>query len=358
MSIEVRYRGGLGNNLFQYAFGRLVAEKLGRELVCVEDASSALSRHAPTLADAPQHLMGRVIEHPQLRYTKLARPLWDEHGIDLDYLYRAGGEHRIILSGYFQRTEHYWPHRERIRRWYAPGHPGAANAPIPHVDSADVIVHIRRGDYFEAGSVVSMRYYETVLDTLRPRRVFVTGVGIDDAVRAALARFDPQWLELDPLSAMWTLARFNRIVGANSTFSWWGAFLSDASEIYFPRPVAGFWSRETARIALEVDDPRYHYLDGVETEEWRPYTPGWTTLEVREPASSESGGWIEIAAKGQSHRIRIDENLLPLCTWLSARSAPFGYVDVAHLLDGIDPRQLSGFARELMRVDALSVASA
>jgi len=35
MTVEVRFLGHLGNNLFQYALGRVLAEELGQALVCV-----------------------------------------------------------------------------------------------------------------------------------------------------------------------------------------------------------------------------------------------------------------------------------------------------------------------------------
>ncbi len=353
MSIEVRYRGRLGNNLFQYAFARLLAETLGRELVCVSPPGTALGECAAAFVDAPQHLTGHVIVAPHLRYTRKDRPLWDEHGVDLGSLQNRGAERRIVLDGLFQQSEYYLPARHRIRQWFAPR---SFEPPVPDIHPDDVIVHIRRGDYVLYRSAVRMDYYQHVLDAIQPRRVFVTGVGIDEDTHRALARYEPQWLDLNPLTAMWTLAAFHRIVGSNSSFSWWGAFLSHATEVYFPRPRSGFWSRETSRIALEIQDVSWHYVDAVEVEDFRPSYPRWRALELCEATPDNQTSTLRATSvDGQVSDIAIEPCLVPVCHWLAARSAPFDYEDVVHLVEGKPYAPFIKLLTELARVGVLSV---
>lgn len=83
MTVEVRYLGHFGNNLFEYALGRILAEELGLAMRCVpasdppgwsnvEKASGIVDRLSncyEQFADVPQTIAGRRVEAPQLRYV-------------------------------------------------------------------------------------------------------------------------------------------------------------------------------------------------------------------------------------------------------------------------------------------------
>lgn len=119
MTIEVRYLGHLGNNLFEYALGRILAEALGQALACIPPrdapAWSDVERRAgivdrlsscfSAFGDVPQSLPGLQCHGEQLRYVLGEKPGWNGHGLDLDYLLRHGAGKRIVLHGYFQRIE-------------------------------------------------------------------------------------------------------------------------------------------------------------------------------------------------------------------------------------------------------------
>ena len=202
MTVEVRYLGHLGNNLFQCALGRILAEELGSALVCrampdargwgvVEDMSGIVDRFASqssAFADAPQTLPGQACDTPQLRYVIGEKHSWSGHGINLPYLLRHGHGQRIILHGYFQRAEYYLPYRQRIARWFALPDDSA----LPRLDARDVLVHLRQSlDMLLLDRAIDMRFYVEALTDMAPARVYVCGLGIDDAVRAALAPFAP-----------------------------------------------------------------------------------------------------------------------------------------------------------------------
>lgn len=347
MTVELWYREGLGNNLFQYVFARLLAEDLGRELVC-RSRPGARGLPASAFADAPQRLAGEVVIEPELRLVLPERPLWDGHGLDLGWIHRHAPGRRIVLDGYFQRASYYAPHRARIRRWLAPAEPPRAPPPEPD----EVIVHVRRGDYQRVDSALSMSFYERVLGSMSHRRVHVTGRGIDRTTRASLSRFDPIWVDLGELPSLHHIARFDRIVLSNSTFAWWAAFLSDASRIWMPRPCTGYWSAETTRIALAMDDPRYVLVDDVEVELWRPWSPRPALRSATLDEDAE-GAVMRVEGDTPPREIHLHPASVPLARWLLARAAPFGPVDVRHLLSPADLRASLPLLFALTRAGAL-----
>lgn len=352
MTVEVRYLGHLGNNLFQYALGRIIAEALGQELVCIPPAEGAswaalsrrsgtrhdLTAHADRFADAPQHIAGAAVAHPQIRYVLGEKFHWSGHGLNLAHLLRHGHGHRVVLQGYFQRVEYYHPHRERIRRWLR-----VRPVELPcTLRPEDVVVNVRRSlDVLLLDWALAPQYYHEVLAGMSPGRVFVCGLGLDAALREALAPFHPVYLELPAMAALHLLSTANRLVIANSTFSWWGAYLSEASEIHFPRPVRNIWSRDRPEMDLEVPEPRYRYVDDAAVESWRPFR---RAAGVRFELEEAQRPVLRIGIPGgRSLTVRHDPGLRGFCAWLAGHEGPLGPVDL-HALEvpaALRPQALS-----------------
>ena len=357
MTVEVRYLGHLGNNLFQYALGRILAEALGQELVCraaadarrwaqVEQMSGVVDRfieQSAALVDAPQSLPGAVFAGPQLRYVIEEKLNWSGHGINLPYLFCHGRGKRIVLHGYFQRAEYYLPYRAQIRRWFA----FKDALPAVKLGPRDVLVDLRQSlDMRMLDRAIDLSFYSETLASMAPMRVYVCGLGLGPAVRAALAPFDPVYLDLPALATLKVMMHAERIVLANSTFSWWGAWLSQASEVVYPRVTRNFWSRDRADVALEVPEARYRYVEHVAIQEWRPFQPRADVVW-----SQEAPQRVVVRGARGALTLTPGADLLALCAWLAERREAFGLID----LDDIElspaarhdaPRLLLALARQ------------
>ena len=96
MTVEVRLIGHLGNNLFEYALGRIIAEHLDQELIVrpatdiegwndVERMSGIVDRLDDQLAcfaDIPLRIEGKVVDQPQIRFVSSRRKpgsLWQRN---------------------------------------------------------------------------------------------------------------------------------------------------------------------------------------------------------------------------------------------------------------------------------------
>jgi hypothetical protein len=145
------------------------------------------------------------------------------------------------LSGWFQSERYFATNAERVRKWFEP-RPGDAQrldeivAGWPASPEGMVAVHVRRGDYAQIrdglsdhsqGWLLPMKYYRSALDRI-PRD-------------AALAIFsdDPEWAENEFVNwrpwvsrgnsavvDMLLMGRCRYNVTANSSFSWWAAWLN------------------------------------------------------------------------------------------------------------------------------------
>ena len=266
--VRVELLGLLGNNLFQYVVGRILAARFGLALELI-DSPYKPRKNMPqfralmeVFQDAPLRLQGRTVEKPVDRTAYLDHDGFDGFRFDLPGMLANEDRRGFAVKGYFERYEHFRPHKDAIRRWFRVDPLNAGH----RVGSRDVVVHIRRGDFIAFGRAITLDYYTDILRRIDPGRVFVCGFGIDPDVKSALAPFAPVYVDGDPISDFRFMTGFNRIVQSQSTFSWWAGFLSQAEEIYAPLTVPGATSfdRRYPHIDLKVDDEsRYHYVSDV-----------------------------------------------------------------------------------------------
>jgi hypothetical protein len=335
MSVEVRYFENFGNNLYQYAFGRLVAEARGGELVCVpeherqgahgllERQDKVLDRLAvlhPHLKDCPQTIQGRRVESPQIRYVWPERHGWDGYNIDMTALMRNHQSHRIVLRGCFAKSSYFEPHRDRLRGWLSP----RSRGDMPRLNPDDVVIHIRRArDFWYLRSLLSLEYYRRVLTRLAPARTVVTGIGIDERVKQVLAPFNPDYsfADLNGIDTFRLLCNANRLVISNSSFSWWAAFLSHAEEIIAPRPHRGLFSREHGTHEFEFSGCTVE--EDVEVE---AFTPCMLRRDrVRGVVRLDEGHLLRVQSRSEEPvDIPVEAHYMRFVEWLLDQREPIG----------------------------------
>ncbi|MBN9615290.1 MAG: hypothetical protein BGO25_03610 [Acidobacteriales bacterium 59-55] len=276
MSVDVRLSGRLGNNLFQYALGRVIAEQQGLEFNCLPPdravimfmgqevdigPPATLANQIEHFPNASFHIPGRRVTGPIENLEIENRGDWNGVTVDLSALLADRTPRHFKIHGGFQREEYFTPFRNEIRKWFR-----LKRAKHLHrLMAEDVVVNIRRGyDFGALNLTLSMSYYHHALATLRNvRNIYVCGTGIDNQVRASLACFSPIYYDGTPIDHFRFIQRFNRIVLSNSTFAWWAAFLSDASEIVGPRSrlhdCLGLSGDGTIDLAMK--ESRYREID-------------------------------------------------------------------------------------------------
>ena len=219
--IKIKYRGRLGNRLFQYAYARIAAESLGASLPAhpIEGfQATAQVIEGRNHADAPPYV-------PPEREAPEKLP----------------ADRLIVVDGYYQQWEtmHRW--RAHLLRWLAP-----RRWPVA-VNKDDLLVSVRLGDYLTVGqrfrrAIPSYEsFYTPLFEKLRPRRVYLIS---DQPNHPYITTqfHDTDIVNLSPLDSLRFMAAFRRLVICQSTFAWWGAFLSStAEEVHLPVPQGSVW---------------------------------------------------------------------------------------------------------------------
>lgn len=221
--IEVRYKGRLGNNMFQYCLGRIIAEELGFALQAESIApfpnTSATVIGARHL-DPEQVLVGHKINLPGILADRSPR--------------------KIILDGWFQSYEYLRAYRSRIREWleFDP------TISVPTISPA-VVVHVRRTDYIWLNWALPFSYYEAAINHFSPRtgELWVVTDDKSDPFFRQFDRWEPKYFSGTAAQDMLFMARARLLIMSQSTFSWWPTFLGNPVEVVCPLASFGAWSK-------------------------------------------------------------------------------------------------------------------
>jgi hypothetical protein len=271
----VRLEGGLGNQMFQYAAGRAVALRTGRTLVLDPTAiprgpsSRDYGLGAFRIDERFVHRLERLVIRAQVG-SRVPPPLKAaarvlsgrsctllvdrQSGFD-PRLFAAPGN--LVLQGPWQCAGYAELDPEvagQLRRDFAlrAALPAAAAGVAAEIAACEAVgVHVRRGDYVSDPVIAAVHgvqpaeYYAAAADAIASRvtapRFFVFSDDVSWA-EAHLrlpgpAYFVRETAGLHPAVDLRLLAACRHFVIANSTFSWWAAWLSEAAEkiVFAPR---------------------------------------------------------------------------------------------------------------------------
>lgn len=254
-TIAVQLHGGLGNQMFQAAAGLALARRQGGRLVFdlsrFRDGGLRGYALGPFALAAELRPAGRGLmaalrrqiakrRHP----ARLAVPGWwrgashVERGFGYDPAFAdLAGD--VLIAGYFQSPRYFGAAAEAIASAFDPvklaGPQGLALAPRLAGETS-VAIHVRRGDYAAdkraaaVHPVLADAYYDRavahVLARVPEARFFI--VSDDREAAAALARRVPGAEPLAGASAgddLYLMSRARHHIIANSSFSWWSAWL-------------------------------------------------------------------------------------------------------------------------------------
>ena len=255
--VIVRLEGGLGNQLFQYATGRTIALATGRDLLLDTSAyreDRLRSYQLDRFAIAARPLRRGDVPYLKLRRSRLGAilprrsrveivrevfparvPVWPEAPVD-----DAGTPY---LIGYWQSERYFAPIADTIRREVrVNAAPEGRNARLlDEIAASDAVaIHVRRGDYVSNPAATAyhglcgLDYYRAAIRRLAgsvPRpHCFVFSDDLD-WVRANLDTGHPTTFVGHNTDTPWEdlrlMAACRHFIVANSSFSWWGAWLGE-----------------------------------------------------------------------------------------------------------------------------------
>lgn len=270
--LEIPYRntqinlvGGLGNQLFGYTAGKFLEQVGGHRVVFnTWHISKGLTNHGATIQG--RSLTGDFQSiPPQAKWVRNFRPHYQSRVLGWDpsvATIRTGSQ----VNGYFQSWKYFDGisdssiSRSSLLK-ESSGSPWFIDMRQKAEKIEPIILHFRRGDYRkvpEAMGLLGKDYYRDAIDrvpsNLNGHSIWVFSDEPDAA--EDFLRFSDQDLTIikppensDPGESLVLMTYGVGHIVSNSTFAWWGAFLSPSSQfVTAPTP----WLRG-------FDDPEYFY---------------------------------------------------------------------------------------------------
>ena len=264
--IVARIEGGLGNQFFQYAFGTQLASLHGTELVLDLSSYASKPEHGYLLdrfsiaarelrADERKRIPGRYrfgkrpfLPTFSLGGSELRRLRERPFGFADKYMSAPDDSY---LVGYWQSECFFRDVTASIQNQFRPAvELSSESARIRErmLNSSSMAIHFRRGDYITtqpmAARNLSLSYYrECVLRQLEHRSDSEAYVFSNDIpwCRENLklpcpVHFVEHTNNNTAHEDMWLMTAAECLVIANSTFSWWGAYLAEREDrkVYAP----------------------------------------------------------------------------------------------------------------------------
>lgn len=262
--LEVKLRGGLGNQLFQYATGRSLAIKNKiRYLVFNTDSykNESLNR---TFGLGQLNVKGRELRNRHLKnfFVTNAR---------LNRLVHASGLHKRIeengfvllslqnklgflssLHGYWQSETYFCEIRSQLLEELTPANLPSYPAWLKNGNT--VAIHVRRTDYLTEPryGFLGKDYYTSAINFIRTRVENPLFIFFSDDIDWCEATFGGDCLffrekawSADYLQ-LHLMSKCTHQIIANSSFSWWAAWLNENENKIVVRPAKPF--RETSLL--------------------------------------------------------------------------------------------------------------
>jgi len=273
MTKFIELKGGLGNQLFQYFAGQIIAKETSETVVFglpdkrlhkIHHASTILDLDLPAIVDT-EFLSSNRGSSPWRRgrqwlnrNSEISRKFFNRFS-DTYASGTVGFDSNLqkfkessFFEGYFQTYRYVAAFQEQTELSLSLKQPSQQYSLYLDriIERQPIVIHIRRGDYKPLKKTVGMlgiEYYKNALRVLEKKNpeapvwLFTDDLeGAEHVAGGLNSEFDQIVSPHSGLNAAETMLLMSEspsIVIANSTFSWWAAYLgSDTREVIAPSP--------------------------------------------------------------------------------------------------------------------------
>lgn len=291
--IIVKLKGGLGNQLFQYATGRAVAENRNEGLLLdlsfldktpgaaytkrnFELSQIKYKAHFAKKEQLDGFNHGSLISRAMNKFRLKSNFVFNEnkHGY-IPVINRL--PKNVLLNGFWQSQKYFNLIRKQLLSEIVPDFEFTPSGKKyrEQIQSANsVSVHVRRGDFINLKSAhdyhgaCTINYYKRAIEKMKGERqvlFFVFSDDIDWCKKDLTFLNNVVFIENEPEKKssqdLFLMSYCKHNIIANSSYSWWGAWLNDNSN-------------------KKVIAPEYWY-NGIKSSEIDILCPGWQTCDNR-----------------------------------------------------------------------------
>ena len=273
MRIIMNLPGGFGNQLFSYAFGYALSQRLHADLyVDTSTQDNGIGRelellhlnvkYAGRLTYVYKRDLANRAVFNKLRRRNMIGWTTDVYREQYPTIYEAGVndiKRDTYFMGSWQSEKYFREYRRELLELFRPKaeRPAGVKKVIEEVSEKNsVALHVRRGDYVSIGCQIPMDFYDQALQLVREKvgtdwtlYIFSDDAGFckeyftkyADSIPIVYPEYQTDRPTLDDFLIM---SRCKHMIMANSTYSWWAAWLNSNPEKMVVCPELGMWTHD------------------------------------------------------------------------------------------------------------------
>lgn len=263
-ALIVTFKGGLGNQMFQYALYKKL-ESMGRNVIAdlswfkQYNKEFLLTRVFPRAVLKSEEAKEAIEGYKEAEANRgvICKKIHKVYPLGRYYMYEKEDTvfqpevlkyKRGVLDGYWQTSKYWNDIRDVIKHDFSFLEVQDENVLnlIDIIESSNTVsVHIRRGDYLLPenqalfGNICTLEYYQKAIAYMRNKF---------SNIKIMFFTNDPEWVkeqfklenavyandyinsEMPDWYDMYLMSKCNHHIIANSTFSWWGAYLNSKKD--------------------------------------------------------------------------------------------------------------------------------
>ncbi len=229
--------GRLGNQMFQYAAIKGIASYHGHDWCIPPRESFGQDDKNVRSDDTNIYDVFKLGDHKQ-GFCRNSMVQESTHAFDANLFQNCPDN--IDFLGYFQTHKYFEKIEEEIRKDFTFSDEIVESCEGVIDDSECVSIHIRRGDYVNLQDhhpLQSMSYYERGLDYFPDTPMIVFSDDPEWCKNQTVFQSDNVLISENnpPGVDMYLMTKCNYHIIANSSFSWWGAYLAKSKQVIAPK---------------------------------------------------------------------------------------------------------------------------
>lgn len=265
--IYLKLKGGLGNQLFQYAFGYALSIRLSKNLILDTTYYSQITLDTKRNFDLDQL---NISYFSKVNYVSFINRLrnrlnsiyFNEESFDFNLINNYTGKQNIVIDGYWQSEEYFRDSKLDIINKFSPLRQSSTFLFYKNKILSEncASIHIRRGDYISnpkaalVHSVCGLDYYMQAVEIVNKKTnsPVIFYIFTDDK-EWALANFKTNNFrvicapELSHIDELFLMSYCKHNVISASSFSWWGAWLNLFNDKIVITPHQWYKKRDTPK---------------------------------------------------------------------------------------------------------------
>lgn len=224
--ISVLLQGGLGNQLFQISTALALSYRINTDCI-ISTSTHFLPLQGRKCFNYSSNIFSKIkFTEDYLFYNNLL--CYEES----TYSFRKIPEKdNLLLKGYFQSEKYFSDFSEKIKEIFSENE-GVKNYIDSKYNNFDFLdytsLHVRRGDYLknqDMHPVCSLEYYQTALKNIDYNKLMIFSDDLEWCMKN-LSFKNSVFVRDEDYIELYLMSRCRNNIIANSSFSWWSAWLN------------------------------------------------------------------------------------------------------------------------------------